>query len=206
KSDIDLSLRKYFSVNENNLPINEADIVFFLIDLDHFKQVNDLYGHAAGDSVLINIKEILNEVFRESDYLIRWGGEEFLVVARFSNRGCAPEIAERLRHLVESYNFDIGEGRILRKTCSIGFASFPFIIESPELMSWEQVVDIADHSLYAAKRSSRNCWVGLENIDCSADNIFDNVTNNTEELIKSNHLKSINSSKINGKLKWDNIN
>lgn len=206
KSDIDLSLRKYFSVNENNLPINEADIVFFLIDLDHFKQVNDLYGHAAGDSVLINIKEILNEVFRESDYLIRWGGEEFLVVARFSNRGCAPEIAERLRHLVESYNFDIGEGRILRKTCSIGFASFPFIIESPELMSWEQVVDIADHSLYAAKRSSRNCWVGLENIDCSADNLFDNVTNNTEELIKSNHLKSINSSKINGKLKWDNIN
>ena len=61
---------------------SNMDLVFFMVDLDHFKSVNDTYGHSAGDMVLVQMRERLQEVFRESDYLIRWGGEEFLLIAR----------------------------------------------------------------------------------------------------------------------------
>src|SRR6185312_7715140 len=73
------------------------DLLFFMIDIDHFKQVNDTYGHHAGDLVLIELCRRLQHVFREADYLVRWGGEEFLVVARGSSRAEAPLIAERVR-------------------------------------------------------------------------------------------------------------
>ncbi|MEO0975279.1 MAG: tetratricopeptide repeat-containing diguanylate cyclase, partial [Pseudomonadota bacterium] len=69
---------------------HSKDLVFFLVDLDHFKRINDRYGHAAGDTVLVAVSRLLEREFRASDYLVRWGGEEFLVVARFIDRREAP--------------------------------------------------------------------------------------------------------------------
>jgi diguanylate cyclase (GGDEF)-like protein len=197
-NDLPLILRKY---HDNELE-KDSDCIFFMVDLDHFKQVNDIYGHTAGDAVLIQIKSILEGVFRETDYLVRWGGEEFLVIARFSNRENAPNLAEKLRCCFENHNFDIGNDNTLNKTCSIGFACFPFLLDKPNNLSWERIVDIADHCLYAAKKSSRNAWIGLNNINCSEDNLFENVSNKTKSLIDAKQLRLCTSIKNTDDINW----
>ncbi|MFD2270578.1 GGDEF domain-containing protein [Undibacterium arcticum] len=93
----------------------DADLIFILIDLDDFKSVNDTYGHAAGDQVLEQMRERLETVFRESDYLIRWGGEEFLVVARAANRADAEAVSERVRAVVADRVFELADGLRLAK-------------------------------------------------------------------------------------------
>ncbi|MBB5203108.1 diguanylate cyclase (GGDEF)-like protein [Inhella inkyongensis] len=142
-------------------PPVDTDLCLFMIDIDHFKQVNDQHGHAAGDAVLVQMRERLQRVFRESDYLVRWGGEEFLVVARGSNRAGAAELAERVRRHVAEQPFDLGQGRTLGRTCSIGFACFPLQQSQPRATGWAIVLDLADAALYRAKRSGRNRWVGV---------------------------------------------
>lgn len=207
KSDIDLILRKNRTLNAEGVTVdlnnNESDLIFFLIDLDNFKLVNDIYGHSAGDSVLMQIKSILTKVFRETDYLVRWGGEEFLVVARFSDRRNAAALAEKLRKSVEMHDFVIDENTILNKTCSIGFASFPFVINNPTGLSWERVLDIADHCLYAAKHSAKNTWVGLENISCVDEDLFTSITRNTNDLIDRKLLEVKSSLPEQSKIKWN---
>ncbi|WP_019029155.1 two-component regulator propeller domain-containing protein [Colwellia piezophila] len=197
ENDIALVHRKYQSgsASKNKDKPEAADLIFFLIDLDHFKLVNDIHGHTAGDAVLVQIKEILEQVFRETDYLVRWGGEEFLVIARFTDRSNAPELAERLRKTVESHEFVIsedsaGENKVLKKTCSIGFACYPFSTQDTEALTWNQVVDVADHCMYAAKKSSRNAWVGLYNkTDSRGDDSFTAVIEQTQILLQANELE-----------------
>jgi two-component system sensor histidine kinase ChiS len=161
-SDIALTLRSHRGQLQDQPPPPNSDLLFFILDLDHFKTVNDTHGHKAGDRVLVQIRQIMEGVFRQSDFLVRWGGEEFLMVARFSNRKAAPLMAERLRQAVNHHKFDLGNGQQTQHTCSIGFACFPYLLSDPLAFSWSQVVDIADLCLLAAKRSQRDCWVGLE--------------------------------------------
>ena len=96
-----------------------ADLVFLMIDIDHFKEINDRYGHAGGDAVLIGLKNLLATIMRESDTLVRWGGEEFLFIARNTSRGEAATIAERIRATVEENEFAIDDVTFVRLTCSI---------------------------------------------------------------------------------------
>lgn len=140
---------------------SDSDLVFFLIDCDHFKCVNDEHGHDVGDRMLCAIADVLRQVFRESDHLVRWGGEEFLVIARFIERQQAAEMAERLRLAMENMELLIPNGERLQRTCSIGFAALPFLSFAPEFVVWQQVVKIADCAMYCAKQSGRNTWVGL---------------------------------------------
>jgi diguanylate cyclase (GGDEF)-like protein len=151
----------------------------------------------------MQVKSILESVFRETDYLVRWGGEEFLVVARFTDRRKAPELAERLRKKVENHDFEIGKKHPLSKTCSIGYACFPFLTNKPNSLDWEHVVDIADHCLYAAKNSNRNAWVGLENLNSTEEDIFLKITKQTQNLIDLKQLEVRSSITDKSLLKWD---
>jgi len=157
-TDVELCLRSYARASPT-LP-SDADMAFVLIDLDHFKLVNDRHGHAAGDSVLVQLRARLESVCREADYLVRWGGEEFLVVARQTSRELAPHLAERIRRAIGSEPFDIAAGK-LPMTASVGFACFPFLKLQPDAYSWEEVVALADYALYDAKHAGRNAWRGL---------------------------------------------
>ena len=164
EADIAMSLRLYddpLREVESSGAAPGRDLVFFMVDLDHFKEVNDRHGHAAGDAVLVQMQERLREVFRESDYLIRWGGEEFLVLARATHRDDAKVVAERIRKAVANRPFVLPDGAELAKTCSIGFACFPFVAAEPRLLSWSEVVELADQGLYLVKRSGRNAWAGV---------------------------------------------
>lgn len=137
------------------------DMVFMMVDLDHFKSVNDTYGHAAGDLTITAVTHALRKALRETDTIIRWGGEEFLIMARSTNFKEAEILADRIRSSVEQLTIELPDGQVLRKTCSIGFTNFPFIPNAIDAFKWEQVVEIADQCLYTAKRNGRNAWVGL---------------------------------------------
>jgi len=139
----------------------QAQLLFLMVDIDHFKQINDSYGHATGDRVLLQFRDVLLSVTRESDTPVRRGGEEFLIVARFAPPEAGPQFAERIRAAVAAQNFELGNGRHVHLSCSIGFASYPFYASEPERLNWEQVVHIADECLYAAKRQGRNAWAGV---------------------------------------------
>jgi len=140
----------------------DTDNVFFLVDVDHFKRVNDRYGHVAGDAVLVQFGRRLQSVLRESDHLVRWGGEEFLAVARDTDRALAEGLAERMRAAVADSPFVADDGRLLPVTCSIGFASVPFLFDQPRALTWPDVVQLADLALLTAKRAGRNTWVGID--------------------------------------------
>jgi diguanylate cyclase (GGDEF)-like protein len=96
---------------------------------------------------------------------VRWGGEEFLIVARFVDRTKGPELAEKVRAAVEAHDFRLDDGTLLKRTCSVGFAAYPFSTRRPRAGGWQEIVEIADLGLYAAKRKGRNGWVGMETGD-----------------------------------------
>ena len=168
ETDVVQAVRQHEDHRRRAAPLpDNPDIVFFLIDIDHFKQVNDQHGHAAGDAVLVQMRQRLQLAFRQADYLVRWGGEEFLIAARATSRTQAPELAERARAAVADTPFVLDDGTLLHKTCSVGFAAFPPAPDWPAAMAWPAVVDMADAALYAVKRGGRNGWLGV--LQASAD-------------------------------------
>lgn len=126
-----------------------------LLDLDHFKQVNDSYGHLVGDAALKHIAQILTTTVRPYDWVGRWGGEEFLIVLASTRLDEALMIAERLRHQVEANPLPLADGAMLPLTTSVGVAC----AELPEVCIIDPVnlFQQADAALYAAKRLGRNC-------------------------------------------------
>lgn len=196
--DISLCLRRHEEARRHaGQAVDRAtDLLFFMVDLDHFKAVNDRHGHAAGDSVLVQIRERLQEVFRASDYLIRWGGEEFLVVARSIDRDAAAAIAERLRAAFSDRPFMLDDGTQLWKTCSIGFSFFPFYPEQPHLLSWTQVIELADQGLYVAKHGGRNAWVGYGDGERVAhEKTFERLLHHSEAACAAGELRLIHAEK-----------
>lgn len=162
EKDVALVLRTYTrddpDPDSGDLP---RDLLFLMLDVDGLKGVNDKYGHAAGDRTLVQIRQILERVCRKSDTLVRWGGDEFLLVGRESDRDMGERLAERLRQAITEHDFQVSSEHTTRMSCSIGFAMYPFMPSAPKLMNWEQVIHMADRGLYEAKGSGRNRYVGL---------------------------------------------
>jgi diguanylate cyclase (GGDEF)-like protein len=130
----------------------------FLFDIDHFKRINDTLGHEAGDRMLQQFSFLLRRSVRQDDFVIRWGGEEFLVVLRFTDRDHLDTYARRVREQVEQTTFLVADaaGGSLKKTTSIGYISLPFFDEQPEGLEFEQALLLADEALYKAKEGGRN--------------------------------------------------
>jgi len=134
-------------------------IVFTMLDVDHFKQVNDLHGHAAGDRVLEEVARRLEGMVRCGDYVVRWGGEEFLLVFRPMPSGQVPQLGNRLRGAVSGMPFDIGNARSVGLTASVGLSEYPLFRDAAgQPLGWEGMVELADLALYQAKRHGRDGW------------------------------------------------
>ena len=132
-----------------------------LIDIDHFKHVNDTYGHAIGDTVLAQVGKLLKNAVRESDFVLRWGGEEFLIILRNCDLNKIANVAEQIRSTCEKEKIQIDTDKTLNISVSIGYAPYPFAAENPSLYQWEDVIKLADCALYSAKENQRNAWVGF---------------------------------------------
>lgn len=175
---------------QQQAPRDGDDLVFAIIDIDHFKTINDSYGHAAGDIVLQDFADILKQCTRESDLLVRWGGEEFLLLMHTTEREHITTIIERIRQQVESYPFMVNDQPI-NCSCSIGFAAYPFNSQHPQQLSWEQVLEVADAGLYLAKVLQRNAWVGIESGSGLLNITSDQLVKRAHELTKEGKLKLV---------------
>jgi len=122
-TDASQALRAYRDCDDGVRP-DHRDLIFYLIDLDHFKEVNDLYGQAAGDHVLVKVAQRLAGIARESDSLIRWGGEEFLLVCRSAQREDANQMARRILSAIADSPSDVTAGMQASRTCSVGWLPF----------------------------------------------------------------------------------
>jgi diguanylate cyclase (GGDEF)-like protein len=133
-------------------------MLFALLDIDHFKRINDRHGHTAGDEVLQQIARRLEELVRHGDYVVRWGGEEFLLVFRPMPADQMPRVIERIVAGIREHAFLVNRSERLELTCSLGAAAYPPFPANPKAMSWEQTVTLADKALYAVKRGRRDGW------------------------------------------------
>ncbi len=173
-NDISSTIRRHDRRTKRD-SVHNRDLLFFIIDLDHFKRVNDIHGHAAGDAVLVETARRLTESLRDSDLLIRWGGEEFLILCREADRVQGQIVAERILKAVGSQPFQCANDQELYRTCSLGWAAMPAYLEDPEALSHEAILELADKALYMAKQSGRNQAVGVELIQ-EAHKVGESVT------------------------------
>lgn len=122
-----------------------------VMDIDHFKKINDTYGHAAGDQILKELGSLIkSRVVRSEDFLARYGGEEFVLLVHNMGLLDAAEVGERLRTAVQSHKF-VAEGKLIPVTISIGVTSL-----TSQVTDWENLFRIADAGLYESKKAGRN--------------------------------------------------
>lgn len=151
----DKSIQRSFSGDDQR---NSSDMpMFFLgiVDIDHFKQVNDTLGHVYGDEVLLLLARLMRNEFRARDLLFRFGGEEFVIIISVNSPQMAHQILERFRQAVENYPFP----QLEKITVSIGYA----VVDNSYQMPVE-VIDKADKALYYAKENGRNQIRSYENL------------------------------------------
>ena len=141
--------------------MDHRDLVFIMVDMDFFKQVNDMHGHPAGDRLLQLVAQRLSTVVRKSDVLVRWGGEEFLIMSRSTDPSGTPAFCSRVLEVMSSEPFDLGHGITVRKTCSVGWAAYPWSRSAFEALCAEESLALADAALYKAKALGRNQGVGI---------------------------------------------
>ena len=153
--------RESADLEQGREPVRPAATGIFMMDLDHFKHVNDTYGHAAGDAILKQTGDALCRALHKSDNLVRWGGEEFVAIARVTHADHVRLVGEKLRNAIAAAEFVLPDGTVLKKTVSVGFAALPFLPDEPRALAWEQVLSLADAALYVAKAEGRNRWVGV---------------------------------------------
>ncbi|MCW8943542.1 MAG: GGDEF domain-containing protein [Sedimenticola sp.] len=132
----------------------------FMVDIDHFKEINDRYGHGGGDRVLRSMAFELESSLRKTDYVARFGGEEFLVVLPETSHSWAVELGERLLHRIANHEARLGDENVAL-TISIGVASYPDIATT-----WSDLLDAADTAMYQAKHDGRNCLRSAQKAIC----------------------------------------
>lgn len=165
ESRVALVERRYAGGERPDSETKTVDIApslfFMMIDLDGFKSINDTYGHLAGDQALLQVRDILQSTCRKSDTIIRWGGDEFMIIGENTSSRAAEQLAERIRYNLAERQYQLGAGHVGRLSGSIGFAMYPFSPLNAKALSWDQAVAIADHAAYTAKKNGRNAWVGV---------------------------------------------
>lgn len=144
-------LEEYIDTLLGGVQRRKSHLSILMLDLDYFKMINDNYGHDAGDTVLKALAKTLRQSVRASDMVIRYGGEEFLIILQDTAAVDGVKVAENIRHAVEDLKIPVSPGTVLQKTISIGVADFPG--DSPTF--W-QAIKFADVALYKAKDQGRN--------------------------------------------------
>ncbi|MBH9576243.1 GGDEF domain-containing protein [Inhella proteolytica] len=139
-----------------------ASLGLYVFDVDHFKSINDRHGHGVGDKVLVTLSRRVQAITRETDLLVRWGGEEFLLLARLDCPERCAQIAARLLQAVNGTPFAVGAAEPIPVTCTIGAVRLPFI-EAADAPAWTNLVALADLALYEGKARGRNRWVLVNN-------------------------------------------
>jgi diguanylate cyclase (GGDEF)-like protein len=147
--------RTLFELGEKELSRSRrtgSSLSLIILDLDHFKRINDKYGHLGGDAILLRFVEVVRGCLRQSDVLTRYGGEEFCILLPDVGVAGAKVVAERIRSTIEASTFFVGAVP-LTVTASVGVAALP---TGSAAITLSSLVQRADQALYIAKRDGRN--------------------------------------------------
>ena len=166
---------------------DELVSALFLMDVDHFKHINDTWGHGAGDAVLIQIAASLREILRETDMIVRWGGEEFLAFLPAIPRSGLDEVARRLLAGIAETRIEYG-GETLSAQVSIGFAPYP-LAPAGQPLPWERAVNLVDMALYMAKGHGRNRAYGLRGFSGLAQTSMEEIEQNLEQAWRAGFVE-----------------
>jgi diguanylate cyclase (GGDEF)-like protein len=182
--------RRHFQEYMAALPLAAADGehtgALFLLDVDHFKHINDSHGHAAGDAVLKAISASLREILRETDMIVRWGGEEFLAYLPSIPRTRIEEVARRLLAGIAAQTVPFQDAELAVQV-SIGFAPYPLAFAGQPL-SWERAVNLIDMALYLAKSHGRNRAYGVRAFTRTAPVSLEEIEQDLERAWKDGHV------------------
>jgi diguanylate cyclase (GGDEF)-like protein len=143
-------LQEYVDLLVSYTDRNKSSFSVLMADLDYFKQINDTYGHEAGDATLKELAKTLTNCVRASDLVIRYGGEEFLIILRDTEPDKSMQVAEKIREAIENMKVEL-TGAVVQRTISVGVSGYP-----DDSSSFWQVVKYADVALYQAKDAGRN--------------------------------------------------
>ncbi len=179
RRSLEMRLHEMF---EHSLRLHEP-VSVVMCDIDHFKKVNDTYGHAVGDAVLKQFADILKQEAREIDRVGRYGGEEFLLLLPGTVLDAAVTFSERLRQRVDAHTFSY-EGGTLKKTVSFGVASWPH----PKINGREAMLKAADDALYVAKETGRNRVVRFDSAEFNEHTESDGNSNGFKE--EASHIEN----------------
>jgi diguanylate cyclase (GGDEF)-like protein len=175
-----LANRRHFQQAMRQQPAGQGfSGTVYLLDVDHFKQINDQHGHAAGDVVLVEIARRLRTAVRDEDLIVRWGGEEFLLVVHALSPDQVEQLAQRLLAAVAGAPVDC-DGRAVRVSASIGFATFPLEPAGMPL-SWERAIELVDTAMYLAKAHGRNRAYGVRLLHADDADSLERVMRTLEE-------------------------
>lgn len=167
-----------------------------VIDIDHFKEVNDNHGHHAGDKVLEQFAERLKMMVRSDDVICRIGGEEFVVILKNTDPANTQRSAEKIRNSVRNESFNIPDTKI-DLTCTIGVVNYPFFANVKEVLRFDQAILLADKALYHGKNNGRNQCVYVSSPIMESSDV-DEIKKHVSELNSSFEKGVFNFSVISG--------
>jgi len=153
-----------------------------MLDIDHFKRINDTFGHAAGDAVLIELSKRLSHVMRDKDMLMRWGGEEFLIFLNHIPVIKLSQVVERILISVGGRTVEF-DHNVIPTTISAGYISLPLGIDSEVDPNWEKMLNLADSALYMAKTRGRNQAIGIKAVGVKKEELDELLEGNLENSI-----------------------
>jgi diguanylate cyclase (GGDEF)-like protein len=167
-------------------------LMALMFDLDGFKPINDNYGHDAGDKIIVQVARILESQCRKEDIVIRWGGDEFMLVAKVNDLQDASKFAESIRVAIANNTFDIGLSKKFHLSTSLGFALYPFCHYMPRSLSWDEIHLLADQALYQSKNAGRNTWTGIAQVEQEIPfPVLNSLVPNLEKAIEENNIRVI---------------
>ena len=185
-----LSNRHHLQAAMAERPAGGLEGTLYLLDVDHFKQINDQCGHAGGDTVLVEIARRLRHTLRDDDLVVRWGGEEFLVLVRPLPQAEAEALAQRLLRALADTPV-LHEGRPVPVSASIGFGQFPMRTSHPQAdldVNWERAISLVDTAMYMAKAHGRNGACSILRIDASGPADVEEIIEQLEKSVREGRV------------------
>jgi len=203
KQHIDKELENIANTWIDNDGIAGVYLGVFAIDIDNLAMINKEHGHLCGNEVLKQAADCLRTISYGSDTLVRWRGATLLILSRGIEKREQMILAEKVRSIIASRKFDLGNGASIDVTCSVGFGRFPFMERPEEPITWDQLIYVIERALTVAKNNSRNAWLGIyTNQFTNPQEIRHQITENLSGLLVSGQLDYVSSIPKSNKINW----
>ncbi|WP_018624746.1 ligand-binding sensor domain-containing diguanylate cyclase [Kangiella aquimarina] len=203
KASIQQELDSILSTWRDKTELQGVYLGVFAVDVDNLATINQQYGQLCGNEVIKQLADCLRTICYGTDTLVRWQGATLVILSRGIEKREQMLLAEKIRNIVASRKFDLGNGSTIDVTCSIGFTRFPFTDNIEKPLTWEQIIYVVEKALAVAKKNSRNAWIGIfANQFTRSSELDAKLASDLPALIVSGQLDYVSSIPKSKKLLW----